>query len=372
MPEAKFPKYLNPLLQVTGMPLKRRDALKSRRRNPQNKQQHHSQSYSTSGFSCADACLNTAISFSQTVNSSRVSSEEENKDVRPVTTRRKRWMYIVLATVAFTLSSIQMASSTVVIKRLTAKQCLTNPCLNGGTCTPGKIACDCAHGWMGRFCNRRCRNIYQSCDRWALEEKCEVVRTQTNFFDINCAVSCGICTSDPSVHLPRIPLAPALEPLQFMLGRWYSAASKSYRFPSDMKGDTYEEILDIMPAEVPMFGAPSLNLTSTSWSGPDRRIVHGFLTLKPNSIPPEVAILSTANEGLNMIELGSIQGGAATFNISYMQVHPGLNSVQLPLGATRRFKRQGALLEMTVAKLYSQNRVQQFKKMFRKIYSYQY
>jgi len=24
----------------------------------------------------------------------------------------------------------------------------------------------------------RCRNIYQSCDRWAMEEKCELVRTQ--------------------------------------------------------------------------------------------------------------------------------------------------------------------------------------------------
>lgn len=47
----------------------------------------------------------------------------------------------------------------------------------------------------------RCRNIYSSCDRWALEEKCELVRTQTNFFDINCAVSCHMCVPDPTVSM---------------------------------------------------------------------------------------------------------------------------------------------------------------------------
>jgi len=206
-----------------------------------------------------------------------------------------------------------------------------------------------------------------------MEEKCEVIRTQTDFFDINCAVSCNVCRTDPLVKLTPIPLAPVLEPLQFMLGKWHSQASKNLRYPTDMLDNEYEEMLDIMPAEVPMFGAPSINLTSTSWTtrgSDDVRIYHGFLTLKPNSQPPEVAILSTGNEGLNMIELGTLQNHAVTLNISYMQVHPSMGNELLPLGATRRFKRSGQLLEMVVAKLFANNRVQQFKKLFKKVKNY--
>ena len=157
-----------------------------------------------------------------------------------------------------------------------------------------------------------------------------------------------------------------------MMGKWYSQATKGLRYPTDMLSPEYEELLDISPTQVPMFGPPSLNLTSTCWfkDGSDIRVTHGFITLKPNSNPPEVAILSTANEGLNMIELGTLQNHAVTLNISYMQVHPSLDNDVLPLGATRRFKRSGQFLEMTVAKLFPGNKVAQFKKMFKKVRNY--
>uniref|UniRef100_A0A8R1TUN0 EGF-like domain-containing protein n=1 Tax=Onchocerca volvulus TaxID=6282 RepID=A0A8R1TUN0_ONCVO len=276
-----------------------------------------------------------------------------------------RYFLLCVTTIIFCNCQQQLA-----LKKLTKENCKFNPCLNGGTCIPGKVSCLCTSGWMGRYCHRHCRNVYKSCERWALEDKCEQVRTQTNFFDINCAVSCHQCIPDSKHILSNIPVPPILEPLQFLVGRWYSVASKGLRYPTDMYLNSYEELLDVAPAEVPMFGTPSFNFTSICRSRNDTRVVRGFLTLRVNSFPIEVAVLSSSNEGLTMVELGTMSAHVVTLNISYMQVHPNLDSSILPLGASRRFRRNGQFLEMIVAKLFPHNKITQYKKMFRKIQSY--
>lgn len=43
-----------------------------------------------------------------------------------------------------------------------------------------------------------CQDVYKSCDFWKQEDKCDLMRPTTSFFDINCPVSCDQCTYDNS------------------------------------------------------------------------------------------------------------------------------------------------------------------------------
>ena len=78
---------------------------------------------------------------------------------------------------------------------LEVNECQPNPCLHGGQCTDklNAFECACAPGFMGRTCHRPCQDIYRSCPRWQKEDRCEAMRQQTNFFDVNCAVTCQAC-----------------------------------------------------------------------------------------------------------------------------------------------------------------------------------
>ena len=120
-----------------------------------------------------------------------------------------------------------------------------------------------------------------------MEDKCHAVLTQTNFFDVNCALSCKMCALDPnygnlfslvltkynsstSRHSSSTHIGASSVLLRkmaftgivsiFEKNNTFQAA-KGLRFPTDHYAKEYEEILDISPANVPMFGPPSLNLT---------------------------------------------------------------------------------------------------------------
>lgn len=43
----------------------------------------------------------------------------------------------------------------IIYKRFTEETCRINPCLNGGKCVAGKLACVCSQGWMGRYCHSK-------------------------------------------------------------------------------------------------------------------------------------------------------------------------------------------------------------------------
>uniref|UniRef100_A0A0N5ADD7 Protein male abnormal 7 n=1 Tax=Syphacia muris TaxID=451379 RepID=A0A0N5ADD7_9BILA len=282
-------------------------------------------------------------------------------------------------------SFVADSEKTLILKKFTEKDCEKNPCLNGGKCIPGKYSCECTLGWMGTHCHRYCRDIYKSCQRWKDEGQCNLRRTQTNFFSLNCAVSCHKCIPNTTHELSEIPVPPALEPLFFMTGVWRTITVGYDRYPTDMNNYKHEEILDIMPAEVPMFGAPSFNYTSTATAPNDTRIFHGFITVKMNSNPIEIAILSSSNEGINMVELGTLMpDGSAKFNMTYVQVHPSATNLILPLGsylrillslsqilqATRSFRKADQNLELSVTKLLPNDKIVQFKKTFQKVKDY--
>jgi len=53
-----------------------------------------------------------------------------------------------------------LAAGQVVIKRFSKEQCKFNPCLNGGKCVPGKTACECPSGWMGKYCHSKVKDDF--------------------------------------------------------------------------------------------------------------------------------------------------------------------------------------------------------------------
>lgn len=86
------------------------------------------------------------------------------------------------------------------------------------------------------------------------------------------------------------------------MGEWESKTTDSRKFPTDfsLAPNGYIERVKYMTTEVPMFGTPSINMTTKSINRNDPNDIHtsvGFLTLKPATNPLKTFLMSTNNEG---------------------------------------------------------------------------
>ncbi|CAI2334430.1 unnamed protein product [Caenorhabditis sp. 36 PRJEB53466] len=199
-------------------------------------------------------------------------------------------------------------------------ECGWNKCQNGAKCVDlfNDYKCECGDGWMGRNCERPCQDIYGSCRVWKREGQCDEMRNATDFFDLNCAASCGVCEKLENItEFDYLPLQPILLPFAWLLGEWQSQVkgwnNHTTDYPVDMDGMVYNETVTFSVAPSLSFGTPYINYTATMTSLDDPSNVHqynGFLTIQQykddNQTTDKGALTTVSNTGLIMIEEGDI------------------------------------------------------------------
>lgn len=254
---------------------------------------------------------------------------------------------------------------------LEVDECASNPCLFGGTCTDkfNDFSCTCSPGYMGKRCHRACQDVYKTCDLWQRQDHC-VVSTHTNFFDVNCANSCGHCEYKNDTIRTTIPIPPILEPFQHFIGVWEGNSTYNLRFPYDFPhGATYHEKMTIVVTKPPMFGTPFLNYTAvaTNINDPsDVKATYGFITLRTRPrFPRKVALMSTTNEGVTLVEEGPMDEKAGVLSLTPQHVIrvPGTRDIHKGR-VEREFKLDGVFLRETMTRLDSHGRRSEAVKYF--------
>ncbi|CDW56194.1 Reeler and EGF 2 and DUF1794 and EGF and ShK doma in containing protein [Trichuris trichiura] len=228
-------------------------------------------------------------------------------------------------------------------------QCDPNPCLNKGICKNvyRSFVCQCPFGYMGTTCHRPCQDVYGSCGYWGEQDKCETMRPATDFYDVNCAVTCGQCTYSNKTVKTLDTLPPVLEPFLWIIGTWRVEYGRNLSFPVNLADSSrgYIEELTISNQRVLMFNMPYLNFSvkTISRSNPkNQHISLGFVTLKPASNPIEVAIISTR---ITTIEEGEMNDTSMKIETKYaIAITRGPH---VPIKATRHFRLSGSYLEET-------------------------
>ncbi|CAB3404417.1 unnamed protein product [Caenorhabditis bovis] len=237
-------------------------------------------------------------------------------------------------------------------------ECGFGKCKNNAKCVDlfNDYRCECSPGWMGRNCDRPCKDVYGSCRIWKRDGQCEQMRETTEFFDTNCAASCGTCIMNNDTDNSYLPLQPILLPFGWLLGEWQGQVkgwnNRSTDYPVDMGGMAYNETLTFSVAPPLMFGTPYINYTAVMQSVEDPDDVHmysGFLTIQQykdkNQKNEMKALTSVSNTGLVMIEEGELiddrpitQGGPTLMlHPTYMMYKNGTKPARFPERMKRWF-----------------------------------
>ncbi|VBB25581.1 unnamed protein product [Acanthocheilonema viteae] len=252
-----------------------------------------------------------------------------------------------------------------------------------GTCVEksnGELGCKCPPGAAGRYCERGpCQDIYGSCNQWKQQGQCKQMRHHTRFFDINCAASCGQCSSSNHTVRTTKPLAPVLLPLAWMIGVWKAEVNgtpwRTVDYVTDFEAISYTEILAVTVADVLMFGKPSINFTSIAINRndtTDQHIHYGFLTVGPNSDgKPLVALITASNLGQIMVEEGEVRSNSVQFTPTYRSVLSHTAN-SLPLELHRTFSRNDKRLVQSLTKKDVDGRNRSVSKRYDKIVDIEY
>jgi len=195
------------------------------------------------------------------------------------------------------------------------------------------------------------------------------MRPTTSFFDINCPVSCDQCSFDNMTINTKEPLPFLLEPFAFLIGIWYMNYSSPMRYPLDfdVAPEGYSEELSFLVPPVNMFGTPYLNYSAKSYNKAYRgeaQINYGFMTLKPVTDPLKVAIMSTGNDGLTMVEEGDIKPNRLSLTTKFMVAFPGVDKI--PLKLSRKFYYDGNYLEERVQRIRADGVMESFSRYYTK------
>ncbi|VDM93219.1 unnamed protein product, partial [Onchocerca ochengi] len=257
-------------------------------------------------------------------------------------------------------------------------ECNFRRCKNGAKCVDkwNDYLCICEPGWMGKDCDRPCQDIYRSCNQWKKQGQCEQMRGHTQFFDVNCALSCGQCTYSNETVRTIKPLAPILLPLAWMIGIWKAEVngtrSRTVDYVANFEGMSYTEILAITVPDVLMFGKPSINFTSIAINRndtTDQHIHYGFLTVDPNPDGKPLVALVTSSQ--IMIEEGEVNSNSIQFTPVYRSVLPYIAN-NLSLELHRTFSKNNERLVQSLTKKDADGRNRSINKRYDKIVNIEY